>query len=448
MKTLIKHLKNGLMKGLRASPGKNILHIVSHLVFWVWNLVFIGLMYLWFLPQYGLDLLQATRIGEVDLTFTISFAALMIVPLISTLLGFVRLRKYPVLLMRLFYGVEAPLFTLCLLRMFLIRELTLATGFTLGLVVVAIAMFAIELLSGYAAYRPRLAQVQMISHSLMLLVGLYVGILLLLYSLPVLLGTVIDGFSGLWSMNWWSSIGYRLNHIGYLLRHPGQMVSWLTSTLVVSAFGFLSIFTLLIFLSMPYVFTSMYVRAWARIRTAFGTQHGHAKSLAITGITLTLSGLLFVGVQSQPQVKAFNLLAPEQLAPEQLAPEQLAPALTPEALRRDRQTQLQQANTIRAGLTNAYLQRYRYLSPWSQSDLLKNTYLHTVRLNERSASLVQTIHNGLLSPFLYRGERGDVERAADLYAQFLISPFKKVSGLLFARLCRPLLIGTKPKRVC
>lgn len=382
---------------------KNFIHILSHLVFWVWNLTFIGLMYIWFLPQFGFDIWRDTRLGFIDPTFTVSFAALMVVPLVCAALGFFRLRKYPVLLMRLFYGVEAPLFTLCLLRLFLIRELTLASGVLLGLVGVAIATFAIELLTGYSAYRPRLAKVQMVSHSLILLVGLYVGTLLLLYTLPISFSAVV----GFFRFEWVSLLGYMLRDIGNIFRYPIQ-------TVVTVLFAFLRIFSAIVFAAMPYAFVNFYVRSWARIRTAFGKQHGQSKSWAITGITLAVSCLLFIAVQGQPQVKAFNLLATADIASQ-----------TPEQQIASRQTQLQNAPAIESGLTNAYLHRYRYLSPWARSNHLREMYRATFGLPRTGAQFVQNIHNGLISPFLYRGKDGDAERAAELYAEFFDTPIQK-----------------------
>ncbi|MGC1306309.1 MAG: TIGR02921 family PEP-CTERM protein [Phormidesmis sp.] len=381
---------------------KNFIHIISHLVFWVWNLTFIGLVYLWCLPQVGFDLFLAARNGEIEPTFVISLLALLIVPVVSTLLGLFRLRKYPVLLARLFYGVEAPLFTLCFLRLFLIRELTVASGFTLALGVVAIAMFATELLTGYSAYRPRLAVMQMISHSLMLLVGLYAGTLLLLYTLP-LLAAVIVGF---FDFNWISGFGYFLKD---WVRYPFQALA-----------GLLFLMSGAVFLSMPYAFVNFYTQAWARIRSAFGKQHGEARSWAITGSTVALSCLLFVGLQAQPQTKAFNLLNHSEFADTGKVT-----ALSTENLLESRQSQLENADTIKAGLTNAYLHRYRYLSPWDRSNLIRNIYRDTFGLTDEATGLVQNIHNGLLSPFLYRGKAGDAERAATLYAQIFDEPIQK-----------------------
>ncbi|MEO1593279.1 MAG: PEP-CTERM sorting domain-containing protein, partial [Cyanobacteria bacterium J06632_22] len=100
---------------------KTALHLLSHAIFWVWNLAFIGVVYLWILPEVGLDMFEAARMGEIPPAFILSILGILVVPVICTVLGGCRLRKHPILLMRLFYGVEAPLFGLCLLRLFLIR---------------------------------------------------------------------------------------------------------------------------------------------------------------------------------------------------------------------------------------------------------------------------------------------------------------------------------------
>ena len=377
---------------------KKLIHVLSHLVFWVWNLTFIGLIYIWCLPQFGLDLFQAARSGEIDPTFTASLLALLIIPVACTLLGFFRLRKYPVLLARLFYGVEAPLFALCLLRLFVIRELTAASGFTLGLGMVAIAMFGIELLSGYAAYRPRLAMVQMISHSIILIVGLYTSALLLLYTLPLLAIVGEEFITGFFKLGW-------IKEIGWLLAAPIELL-----------FIFLFVASMGVFFSMPYALANFYLQAWARIRTAFGKQYSEPKSWIVTGATVAIAGLLFVGLQVQPQAKAFDLLA----TPESLARFE---AGEPIELVGDRRTQLQNADAIKSGLTNAYLHRYRYLSPWSQSNALVSLYDYAFNLP--NAQFFQNIHNGLLSPFLYHGEDSDVQKAAELYAQFFDAPIQK-----------------------
>ena len=239
--------------------------ILTHLVFWTWNLIFIGIVDIWMLPQFGLDLFFDARNGLVEPTFVVSFLILLIVPVVCTILGFWRLRSRPTLLLRLFYGVEAPLFTLCLLRLFLIRELTAASAFTLGLVIFSILMFAIEILAGYAAHNERLSWVQMVGHSFMLRVGGYVGSLLLLYTVPALVWGVLGFLGGLFNVLGSTNFGDGLRFLGDLISHP------LEST-VAGLFLFLFSSSFLIFVSMPYAFVHFYIRAWERIHKAFGRQ--------------------------------------------------------------------------------------------------------------------------------------------------------------------------------
>ncbi|MEO0756037.1 MAG: TIGR02921 family PEP-CTERM protein [Cyanobacteria bacterium J06648_16] len=365
---------------------KTALHLLSHAIFWVWNLAFIGVVYLWILPEFGLEMFDAARMGEIPPAFILSILGILVVPVICTVLGGWRLRKHPILLLRLFYGVEAPLFGLCLLRLFLIRETTPASAQVLLTVLGAIAIFAIETFAGYAAYRRPLAWVQMVGHNLVLLTGLYTGALLLLYTIPALCAM---GYSFFFDAYW-------LQDLGWMLQRPWELLMFL-----------LFVGSCLVFVSMPYVMVNFYVRSWHRIRSAFGKQHGQNRSWATTGTVLVLSLALFGLLQWQPQAKAFDLL---ETVPE-----------TPVA----RQTLVQQSDTIRAGLLNAYLSRYRYLSPAQESNQLREWYRYVFNMPKSGAQFFQNIHNGILSPFLYKGWSGDVDKAATLYAEFFDAPIQR-----------------------
>ena len=264
---------------------KTALHLLSHAIFWVWNLTFIGVVYLWILPEFGIDMFQAARMGEIPPAFILSILGILVVPLVCTVLGGWRLRKHPILLMRLFYGVEAPLFGLCLLRLFLIRETTPASAQVLLTVLGAVAIFTIETLAGYAAYRRPLAWIQMIGHSLVLLTGVYTGALLLLYTVPALCAM---GYSFFFEAYW-------LRDVGWMLQRPWELGLFL-----------LFVGSCLVFVSMPYVMVNFYVRSWHRIRSAFGKQHGQGRSWITTATALTLSLALFGLLQGQTQAKAIE----------------------------------------------------------------------------------------------------------------------------------------------
>jgi FtsH-binding integral membrane protein len=74
---------------------------------------------------------------------------LIYLPTVFTIVGARRFQKQPLQLMRLFYGVESPLFLLCLIRLFMLRELNPASSLIIATIVVCIAAFLVEMLYGY-----------------------------------------------------------------------------------------------------------------------------------------------------------------------------------------------------------------------------------------------------------------------------------------------------------
>ena len=95
---------------------KQVFYVIFKTSFWFWNLTFLLIAYLAILPVIGVILIRATIDGIIPLEYSLSMAATIAVPTVSTVIGARRFRKQPLELMRWFYGVEAPLFLLCLLR--------------------------------------------------------------------------------------------------------------------------------------------------------------------------------------------------------------------------------------------------------------------------------------------------------------------------------------------
>ncbi|MEQ8541197.1 MAG: TIGR02921 family PEP-CTERM protein [Coleofasciculus sp. D1-CHI-01] len=187
---------------------KTLLHTTSHAIFWLWNLTFLLVVYLGLLPLIGGDLVVAILSGEIELEFLLPLVGLIAVPTICTLIGGWRLRRQPLELMRLFYGVEAPLFALCLVRLFLLRELTPASTLILGTGVACMLAFFLEVLRGYAQRNQKLAWLQLFTHSLMLLVGVFTGLLLLFYAVPTAAVLVGQFFAFDWVYELWSILQY------------------------------------------------------------------------------------------------------------------------------------------------------------------------------------------------------------------------------------------------
>ncbi|NEQ38649.1 MAG: TIGR02921 family PEP-CTERM protein [Okeania sp. SIO3I5] len=369
---------------------KTFLHLTFYSIFWVWNVAFLGLVYFWILPTIGDSLIEATFSGLIPYHFCISFIGIVAIPTICTIFGGWLFRKQPLQLIRLFYGVEAPLFLLCLLRLFVLREITQGSTLILGTILVSIIAFALELLYGYAN-RNRLASwLQLFAHTLMLLTGLYVGILLLFYAVPVSVMLVREFFSFYWLKGIISELTYAPSYV---------------FTLVLSLFVLALTTTLFVF--MPSAMASLYVHSGQKILRIFAFQHGHERTFQGAVAVIIAWMILFVSFQQQPQVVAFQMLD------------------LPVRNQSDRQELLANSNLIKDGLVNAYLSSYRYLSTVARSSQIRIMYRSTFGLPESINQGLQDYFNHLMSPFLYKGSDKDKEKAAKLYSDFFDTPIQK-----------------------
>jgi putative PEP-CTERM system integral membrane protein len=376
---------------------KNKLNNIFSAIFWLWNIIFLLAVYVGILPVIAVPLAEATFAGLIPGEFLISLAGLIAVPTACTLLGWWRFRKQPLQLIRLFYGVEAPLFLLCILRLFLLRELTPASTLIIGATAICIAAFLAEMLWGYAERNQKLAWVQLIAHSLMLLFGLYVGVLLLFYAVPAAQAVVFGAF-------WF------LGELGRILTSAPLYA--LQYTLQFTLIFFLSFllfgFSATLFLAMPSALATFYIHAGYRILRNFASQYGQKRATAGSLAAVTASVLLFISLQQQPQTQAFQLLD--------------KPAQTDSA----RAELVAKSDVIRAGLVNAYLSSYRYLSSIEENDHIRVMYRNTFNLPEELCQFLQDRYNRVMSPFLYKGSlQTDSEKAEKLYAEFFDAPIQK-----------------------
>jgi putative PEP-CTERM system integral membrane protein len=396
----------------------NLRNAFFQLIFWGWNLIFLSVVYCGILPLVGIWLLIATFEGDIPLDFSLTLLALIAIPTASTIYGAKYLSQQPEKLMQWFYGVEAPLVTWCLVRLFLIRELTFANTLILGTMLVCITAFAIEVLRGYRANQKVFSWVQAIAHTLMLFTGVYLGTVLLFYALPVA-GYIIEG-TVLWFMGLvmqlvsfnWETIPqeayyltrdfFTLNWFEGLLKALASVATWgwflIFGICLILLFGF----SAALFVGMPFAITNLYINSGGKVLKAFAQKHGKIRAIQV-GIVVVATWLLVFNIfNQQPQVKAFSLLASTS----------------------DRQELLANSDTIRRGLINANLYPYRYLSTKEGNDHIYNMY-DRLHLPQSVSRFFQNRYNQLLSPFLYQGSQGDVEKAAQLYAEFFDAPIQQ-----------------------
>ncbi|MEM7759801.1 MAG: TIGR02921 family PEP-CTERM protein [Cyanobacteria bacterium P01_A01_bin.40] len=371
-------------------------NILFQTIFWGWNLIFLSVVYCGILPFIGVWLIFATFEGTIPLDFGLTLLALIAVPTACTFYGLKYLRKQPDELMRWFYGVEAPLVTWCLVRLFLIRELTAATTLILGTLLVCIVAFAIEVLQGYRANRQIFSWLQMIAHTLMLFSGIYLGTVLLFYTLPVAAYIVvaayqllIEFFSFDWVEGFWQTLSY------------GGGVFWFLT--IFGLFTILFGFSAVLFVGMPFVLTNLLINSGKKIIQAFAQQHSKSRAIQVSAVVVGTWLILFNTFNQQPQIEAFRLLDQSPLEKQEL---------------------LASASTIRQGLLNANLYPYRYLSTRAGNDHIYKMY-DALNLPQPVSRFFQNRYNQLLSPFLYQGSHGDVDKSAQLYAEFFDAPIQK-----------------------
>ena len=371
-------------------------NISFHSIFWIWNLLFLSIVYLGILPYIGLPLIDATFEGNIPLDFFLTFLALIFVSLVCTFIGAKYFIKQPKALIKLFYGVEAPFFTWCLVRLFLIRELTLASALVLVTLFICISAFTVELFAGYQYGKKLSSGIQMIAHTLLLFMGIYLGVVLLFYAVPVsaiaigwLGSAIISFFSFQWITGFWEALTYG----GYLW--------WFSFWGIL--FSLLFGFTATLFLGMPFAVTSLYVNSGQKVLRAFTQEYGKVKAILGSVTVVGLWIILLFSFNQQPQVKAFELL---------------------EQVPQNRSELLASSDIIRQGLVNANLYPYRYLSTTEDNNHIYAIY-NRLRLPKSTSLFLQDRYNQLLSPFLYQGSKNDVQKAATLYAEFFDTPLQK-----------------------
>lgn len=366
--------------------------LIPQVFFWSWNAVFFSVVYLGLLPYILWDLLWHTVEGPIPWDFTLFSCLLLFIPVPCSIFAAVFLRKDPAKLMGLFYGIEAPLLLLCACRLFLVREMTPGVALLLSLFYVSAFFYLHELIQGYSL-RPFTAHAQLIGHTVLLLCGLFTASLVAFYVPPFFW----ELFKGFFAFKWLSGLG--------------NMILYSHGTgLVLIPLGFLLfLYTALVFIGSPIALSVIAVRSFRRIAGQFGKQFGLARTVIISAAVVSAVVLLFIVANRQPQGRAFALLA------------------TPPRSDAERQERLIAQSHIRAGLVNAYLSPYRYLSAWGEDNHVESMYRHSFGMAGSLPESIQRSYNQLARPFLFFGESipDDQRKAEQLYEDFFDTPIQK-----------------------
>src|SRR5262249_51564705 len=144
------------------------------------------------------------------------------------------------------------------------------------------------------------------------------------------------------------------------------------------------------------------VRSFRRVAAGFAAQFGRRAAISvIAAVVATLVALFFI-TNEQPQHAAFALLKERPHSDG------------------ERQQLLNREAQIRAGLLNAYLSPFRYLSAVSENDHIDHMYRDVFNLTGTLPARLQAVQDQLFRPFLFQGQSmtGDQAKAEELYEHF------------------------------
>jgi len=350
---------------------------LQFVLFWSWNLVFLAFMSFGFAPILLPQTFTGVRTGIIPASFLLYALVLASIPVIVVVLGLTVLRRSPGRLFALGYVIEGPLMLMLAVRFFLIRQATPGTLLLMSIALVGMAGFLWYLLDPRAgSRRTSLEALRLCGLTLMALTSLYAAAWIAFYALP--LG--VEAVRGL---------------IDFLVHLPRELINLARSLrdlfihtplmLPFSILGFiLLLYTATLFVLTPIAVPYLSLKAWRRSFSQLSGRLGRLRPLLVTTMVVAASVVLFILANQQPQAKAFAML-------------EKPPASSAEA-----QTLLEQSDTIRSGLLNAYLAPFRYISAEGEVRHVSDIYANTFRIPRLQANAVQRLYEGLASPLLYK----------------------------------------------
>ena len=300
--------------------------IAAHVLFWGWNLLFLSVLAFGLGPVLLFDTLTAAWMGLIPWSIAVFVPLGLSIPVIGMILGGWLFRHDGGRLLSLFFGVQFPLLALVMVRIFGLGQLVPSTTLLLVAFFVGALCQLRTLISGFSEGH-RLAQVgRLIGQSTYLWIGLWIGALVGLFSIPIACEIGFDVF--LW---------------------PRYSRS-LQDLLLVLLYQTFALFTVAVFLAFPVAMVGITVRSWQVVHRASVSRIGLVPSWGWTAGTFA-SLMVATAVSSvQPQHRAIALLD----------------AATDESSRREA---VAHEEVIRRGLLNARLNRYRYLGPYSDDEV-------------------------------------------------------------------------------
>jgi len=363
-----------------------ILPASQYFLFWSWNLIFIFLIAFLLTENVIIPIITSLVKGSTPIEQGLFALALFITPFIAIGFGVTKgFRSNPTRLVKLFFGLELPIFFLAFARLFITSELQAATIYLLLVAILGITAYTFQLFSKNTHRSPRQHLLELASLHFSLLIGIYIGILLLFISIPLL----AIGIVGFFSFEW----------LKVFAEAPLAIL-----------FAVFFIYTLTLFVGLPVMLSVLYTKEfWKKYKqTAPIFKNRLVLAMVISILALNAGTWFFTNRQDQAQAVA---LLTKPIENEQ-----------------DKKYLLDQQELIRSGLMNAYLKNARYAGHTSNNRLLRELYSEAFGFSRQSPnSTIQAAFNLVAAPFLFDNSDHyyNPEQIAQYYAHFFDEPIEK-----------------------
>ncbi|BCX05642.1 MAG: hypothetical protein KatS3mg053_3580 [Candidatus Roseilinea sp.] len=381
----------------------------GYAIFWSWNVIFFLFFTLGFTPVVLVSLAQAVREGWVQPSILLFGSLIVLIPIASVILGLTLLLKQPNRLLALFYGVEGPLLLVLCVRFFVVGEATPPVTVIMVVAFVGLAALLWRLLDRRNDERGMLVTaLRAIGLTGLLLAGVYAAVWLAFYSLPVA-ALLLD------------SLASAVRSVPDMIRY-GRIQD--LAFVPFAVFGFVLLMysgTLLIIA--PVVTPAIYAVHWLGEVRALWSRLSRPLAVALPATVAVACAAAFVVANQQPQQRAFALLA------------------APPQSRAEAEALLGQQEAIRAGLLNAYLAPYRYMSAAGETFYVRDMYRRRLGFSEAQAEAIARWYEVVAQPLIYQPTQAyspsptqtwqsqafvnDSRRAAELYEQFFDRPINQ-----------------------
>jgi putative PEP-CTERM system integral membrane protein len=348
---------------------------LAYFLFWSWNLIFLAFMTLGFSPRILPDMIVSVRTSAIPLHFLFYALILTGIPIVAVILGLTVLKNAPRRLLALGYVVEGPLMLMLAVRFFIIRQATPGLALVMGIALFGLAAFLWFTLDPHLEKRSSLlGGLRFFGLTLMLLTSLYVAVWMAFYAVP-LIGMALN-----WLGRTFSDLPAFFINFRYTLRSLFGSLIWLPF----SVLGFiLLIYTATLFVLTPLVVPVLSFRFWRKSFRGLSDRIGLPRPSILATAALMSSLVLYILANRQPQHRVFDLLS------------------QPPASFGEAQALLDHEKQIRAGLLNAYLSPFRYISADGEVSHVSILYQSTFDLDQETAFKIQRTYEKVARPLLY-----------------------------------------------